>query len=64
MNDIVRLIFNNADATPKTEVLDVSRDCVERIISWYGSYFYGDRYTVTIDGRNVRMDQNGEMVND
>ena len=56
----VRLVFNNADAMPKTTVLDVSAEAVPDIMAWYGAYCSGDRYTVTVDGRNVPMDQNGE----
>ena len=55
-----KLVFNNADATPKTEVIECSDASVARIMAWYGAYFSGDRYTVTLDGRNVPMDQNGE----
>jgi hypothetical protein len=55
-----KLVFNNADATPKTEVIECSDASVARIMAWYGGYFAGDRYTVTLDGRNVPMDQNGE----
>ena len=58
----VRLVFSNADATPKTTVLDVSAASVPDIMAWYGAYCAGDRYTVTVDGRNVPMDQNGEPV--
>ena len=56
----VRLVFANADATPKTTVLDVSAASVPDIMAWYGAYCSGDRYTVTVDGRNAPMDQNGE----
>ena len=56
----VRLVFANADATPKTTVLDVSAASVPDIMAWYGAYCSGDRYTVTVDGRNVPMDQYGE----
>jgi hypothetical protein len=59
---MVRLVFSNADATPKTEVIECHRDSVARIMAWYGAYFAGDRYTVTLNGRNVPMDQNGEMA--
>ena len=60
--DSVKLVFSNADATPKTTVLHLRRDAVPHVMAWYGAYFAGDRYTVTMDGRNVRMDQNGEMA--
>jgi len=60
MTDIVTLVFNNADAKPKTTKLLVARENVPDIMAWYGAYFSGDRYTVAVDGRNVPMDQNGE----
>jgi hypothetical protein len=53
------LIFNNADATPKTEVIRCDVASVRLIMEWYGGFFAGDRYTVTLDGRNVPMDNNG-----
>ena len=56
-----RLVFMNADATPKNVALEVSAAAAPHIMAWYGAYFAGDRYTVAIDGRNVPMDVNGEM---
>ncbi len=57
------LVFNNADATPKTERIECSLDSVPLIMSWYNSHFCGDRYTVALNGRNVRMDINGNPTN-
>jgi len=57
---ICTLVFSNADATPKNQKLVVHRDAVSIIMAWYGGYYAGDRYTVTVDGRNMPMDQNGE----
>jgi hypothetical protein len=62
MTKIVRLVFNNADATPKSNVLDVAEENVSEIMNWYGAYFAGDRYTATVNGKNIRMDINGGMV--
>lgn len=62
MSGLVSLVFNNADAKPKTQVVHVSRGSVPQVMAWYGAYYAGDRYTVAVDGRNVRMDQNGEAV--
>lgn len=53
------LVFSNADATPKNVKVECGLDCVKDIIEWYGGFFAGDRYTVTLDGHNVPMDQNG-----
>lgn len=60
--EVVRLVFMNADATPKNVAVEVSRASVPHIMAWYGAYFAGDRYTVAIDGRNIQMDQNGEPL--
>jgi hypothetical protein len=60
--EIVKLVFMNADATPKNVTVDVSRASVPHIMAWYGAYFAGDRYTVAMDGRNVPMDCNGEPL--
>lgn len=54
------LVFNNADATPKTVKIMCDEESVPHIMAWYGAYFHGDRYTVAYDGRNISMDQNGE----
>ncbi len=58
------LVFNNADATPKTAVIRCDTASVPSIMAWYGAYFAGDRYTTTLDGRNVQMDQNGVPTHD
>ena len=62
MTKIVRLVFNNADATPTSSVLDVAEENVSEIMDWYGAYFAGDRYTATVDGKNIQMDINGGMI--
>ena len=62
LNDICTLVFSNADAIPKNERLVVRRDAVPSIMAWYGAYHAGDRYSVTVDGRNMPMDMNGEAI--
>lgn len=57
---ICRLVFNNADAKPKTTLIRCDESSVAHVMAWYGAYFFGDRYTVAVDGRNIPMDQNGE----
>ena len=60
MNDLVTLVFINADATPKNTSLLVNREAVPEVMSWYGAFCAGDRYMVAADGRDVPMDMNGE----
>jgi hypothetical protein len=59
---ICTLVFSNADDTPKNQRMVVHSDAVPLIMLWYAAFHDGDRYTVTVDGRNVPMDQNGEPV--
>ena len=59
---IVTLVFSNADATPKNVAINLDRGSVPLVMAWYGAYHHGDRYTVTVDGRNVPMDLNGEPI--
>jgi hypothetical protein len=60
MSEICTLVFSNADATPKTAVVVVARESVHLVMEWYGSHHAGDRYTVTLNGRNAPMGINGE----
>jgi hypothetical protein len=55
-----RLIFNNAYGTPKSSVLDIHMDGVFMVCQWYASFYAGDLYTVTLNGRNIPLDLNGE----
>lgn len=57
-----RLVFNNADAKPKTAIVECAPASVRQVMAWYGAYSAGDRYTVTYDGRNIPMDINGECL--
>lgn len=56
------LLFVNKDATPKNVLLLVDAASIPAIMAWYGAYFSGDRYKVSVDGKRVQIDQNGELV--
>jgi hypothetical protein len=55
-----RLVFNNAYGTPKSSVLDIHMDGVFMVCQWYAGFYAGDLYTVTLNGRNIPLDLNGE----
>lgn len=57
---MVSLVFNNKEAIPKVLTLQVSIEAMPHIMTWYSPYHFGDKYTVTVDGRKISMDQNGE----
>ena len=57
------VVFSNADSgKPRNIRVVCDGDSIEFIMKLYGGYFAGDRYTVTVDGRNVNMDINGEYA--
>lgn len=56
----IKLVFMNADATPKNTTIECTAASAPLIMAWYAPYHDGDRYAVAADGRNVPMDQNGE----
>jgi len=56
------LMFVNSDATPKVSAVHVSLASVPAIMAWYGGYYAGDRYTVSLDGKRIEKDRNGEML--
>lgn len=56
------LVFDNKDARPKKTLLIVDAASIAPIMAWYGAYFAGDRYKVTVNGERVKMDRNGELV--
>lgn len=62
MSDLVSLVFNNKDATPKKTKIKCDKASVPAIMAWYGSYFAGDCYKVKVDGKSVRMDLNGKPL--
>jgi hypothetical protein len=55
----VRLVFNNADATPKSNVLDIHFSGVKNVCQWYAAFCAGDRFTVTLNGLDLPLDLNG-----
>lgn len=54
-----RLTFSNRDAKPKVVEIVCSTSSVPLIMEWYGAFCAGDRYFVTLDGKDVPMDMNG-----
>ncbi len=53
-----RLRFRNLTAESDHSFL-VQGDAVADIMQWYGCFYAGDDYGVTVDGHPVAMDQNG-----
>lgn len=62
MTSTRELLFVNKDAKPKKTLLLVDAPSIAPIMAWYGAYYSGDRYKVTVDGQRVHMDHNGELV--
>ncbi len=58
----VTLIFTNKDAHDRVITMLVNAKAVANIVMWYGAFYAGDDYTVTIDGVLQKLDHNGEIV--
>jgi len=43
-----------------THRMDISASAVNDVLAWYGTFYHGDPYTVTVNGQAVKLDQNGE----
>jgi hypothetical protein len=61
-NKTAKLVFHSRDAKPLNTAIETTRESVPSIMAWYGECWSGDPYTVTFDGRNVPMDENGGPV--
>lgn len=57
--EVGRLVFMNAVSKPKNVSVQVSPESVADVMSWYGAFSAGDRYTVEFNGKKVPMDQDG-----
>jgi hypothetical protein len=61
-----KLVFTNDDAGPHEQVPDVieiicDRASLAKIACWYGAFHAGDAYVITVDGKHVEHDLNGEI---
>lgn len=55
------LTFKNKDASDKVLHIVTDTESFEHILRWYGAYRVGDRYTSSLDGAKLKLDQNGEL---
>ena len=62
-DETVELVFTNLDAKPKVQTITCSLGSCPSIAAWYGSYFAGDRYSISIDGDVIQKNQTGELTN-
>lgn len=58
----VKIEIKNNDACQTHWVMQVDAASVEQIVEWYGAFYAGDDYTVTLDGVLQTLDHNGEIV--
>ncbi len=58
----VKLKFTNPAATPKVMTVNCDIESCADIAAWYGYYHEGDPFSVEIDGKKIKKDQNGELV--
>ncbi len=54
-----KIRFENKTAQEAHE-FTIGFDGIDLVMAWYGAYWAGDEYQVTVDGQLVAADQNGE----
>ncbi len=54
---VIKFTNRTADDTHK---FAVGFDGIDLVMAWYGAYYAGDDYTVTVGGRAIEIDGNGE----
>lgn len=63
MTDQIQIFFRNSDSSEKLTIITVgSMYQADSVLAWYGSYYNGDDYTVTIDGALQDLDINGRII--
>jgi hypothetical protein len=60
--EIRQLVFINADALPPMALVRADTESVEQILAWYGAYYAGDNYVASLDGVELALDHNGDLV--
>ena len=60
--DPVTIVINNPDAVDAHLTMLVDAASVANIIMWYGAFYAGDDYTVSLNGVAQKLDHNGEIV--
>lgn len=63
MTILFHIGFHNVDAARQIETVTVAylKD-VAKVVRWYGAFFAGDEYAVTVNGEQIEIDQNGAVV--
>lgn len=59
----VKMVFKNKDAAIREVEIECSKASVASIAAWYKAFYLGDDYSVTVDGKRAKLDQNGEIIN-
>ena len=54
-----KIRFENETAQQAHE-FTIGFDGIDLVMAWYGAYWAGDEYEVTVDGRPVATNKNGE----
>ena len=60
---IYELHFKNylEDEVLETRIALLRMENVRQVLEWYGAFYAGDDYTVTLNGRPLALDPNGEI---
>lgn len=56
------LIFTNLMASPQTRRIELSADSdYQAVIRWYAAFYSGDNFTVTLNGKILKTDADGNI---
>ena len=61
MDLLVRLKFNNRTSKACSAEIITKRSTCVKISQWYASHHAGDSFTVYIDGKKQKLNQDGEI---
>lgn len=63
IRETVEIVFVNMMADAGKVTVFAAPESVANIVAWYGGYFSGDDYGVTLNGKPAEIDHNGCLVN-
>ena len=64
---IVTLTFVNRTAAEGSDnhsvddTIQIDRPSVARVVQWYAGHYGGDDFSVFVNGKEIRLDHNGEV---
>lgn len=58
----VKLEFKNRDAFEREITIECAKASINHIVMWYNAFYSGDNYELRIDGVQVEVSRNGDIL--